>query len=152
VKERWGVLANHGIPGYHLVSLYGTLGPYGPCLGHSGLDTTTKLGTAFLADSPRRISLLCIRDHSSHVPHPHTLHLATAAAKRKLGVEHMKDWLYLIFLLSWALSIIGIQWVIGWRHLWRERNKWPWIILGLSIYFTLADSPSRNLSGSSTLH
>jgi lycopene cyclase domain-containing protein len=52
----------------------------------------------------------------------------------------MKHWLYLTFLLGWTLPIIGIQWVIGWRHLWRERNKWPWIILGLSIYFTLADS------------
>ena len=52
----------------------------------------------------------------------------------------MQHWLYLIFLLSCALPIIGMQWIVGWRHLWRERNTWPWVILGLSIYLTLADA------------
>ncbi len=52
----------------------------------------------------------------------------------------MKHWLYLVFLLGWSLPILGGQWFLGWRRLWRERFRWPWIVLGLAIYFTLADA------------
>ncbi|HZC06600.1 MAG TPA: lycopene cyclase domain-containing protein [Ktedonobacterales bacterium] len=49
-------------------------------------------------------------------------------------------WAYLPFLLVWALPVIGIQWALGGRYLWRERRVWPWVALGLCAYFTLADA------------
>jgi lycopene cyclase domain-containing protein len=49
-------------------------------------------------------------------------------------------WFYLPFLLVWALPVIALQWVVGWRYLWRERGFWPWIVLGLGTYFSLADA------------
>lgn len=49
-------------------------------------------------------------------------------------------WAYLPFLLVWALPVIAVQWLAGGRYLWRERGRWPWIVLGLTIYFTLADA------------
>lgn len=51
----------------------------------------------------------------------------------------MKHWLYLVFLLAWIL-ILACQWLIGWRKLWRERQVWPWVVLGLGVYLTLADA------------
>ena len=52
----------------------------------------------------------------------------------------MTHWSYLPFLLVWALPIILVQWLLGGRYLWRERGFWPWIVLGLCIYFSLADA------------
>ncbi len=52
----------------------------------------------------------------------------------------MKHWLYLVFLLAWALPILTGQWVLGWRQLWRERHTWPWVVLAFGVYFTLADA------------
>ncbi len=52
----------------------------------------------------------------------------------------MTHWPYLPFLLVWALPVIAIQWLAGGRYLWRERGLWPWIVLGLCIYFSLADA------------
>ena len=52
----------------------------------------------------------------------------------------MNHWTYLPFLLVWALPVILVQWLIGWRYLWRERGMWTWIALGLCIYFTIADA------------
>lgn len=52
----------------------------------------------------------------------------------------MTHWPYLPFLLVWALPIIVLQWVIGGRYLWRERRLWPWIVLALGVYFSLADA------------
>ncbi len=49
-------------------------------------------------------------------------------------------WAYLPFLLVWALPVLGAQWAVGWRYLWRERRRWPWVVLGLGAYFTLADA------------
>lgn len=49
-------------------------------------------------------------------------------------------WTYLPFLLVWALPVIAVQWLAGARYLWRERGRWPWIVLGLALYFTLADA------------
>lgn len=52
----------------------------------------------------------------------------------------MSHWDYLPFLLAWALPIIAIEWLIGGHHLWRERRVWLWVVLGLGVYFTLADA------------
>jgi lycopene cyclase domain-containing protein len=49
-------------------------------------------------------------------------------------------WSYLPFLLVWALPVIVVQWLVGGRYLWRERGVWPWIVLGLCIYFSLVDA------------
>lgn len=63
-----------------------------------------------------------------------TLMALVVAATAQVG------WAYLPFLLVWALPIIGIQWALGGRYLWRERRVWPWVALGLCAYFTLADA------------
>lgn len=55
-------------------------------------------------------------------------------------MSHLGHWPYLPFLLVWALPVIGVQWLAGGRYLWRERRLWPWIVLGLGAYFTLADA------------
>ena len=47
---------------------------------------------------------------------------------------------YLPFLLVWALPVLAVQWLAGGRYLWRERRRWPWIVLVLGVYFTLADA------------
>jgi lycopene beta-cyclase len=52
----------------------------------------------------------------------------------------MTHWPYLPFLLVWALPVIVVQWLAGGRYLWRERHFWPWIVLTLGIYFSLADA------------
>ena len=52
----------------------------------------------------------------------------------------MSDWLYLPFLLVWALPVIALQWLVGGRYLWRERRRWPWVVLALGTYLTLADA------------
>ncbi len=52
----------------------------------------------------------------------------------------MSHWTYLPFLLVWALPVIALQWLAGWRYLWRERRTWPWIVLGLGAYFSIADA------------
>lgn len=49
-------------------------------------------------------------------------------------------WAYLPFLLVWALPVLAVQWLVGARYLWRERGRWPWIVLGLGVYFTAADA------------
>jgi lycopene cyclase domain-containing protein len=49
----------------------------------------------------------------------------------------MKHWLYLAFLLIW-IGVIGLQWLIGWRKLWKERWAWLWVAIGLSVYFSFA--------------
>ncbi|HEY0753599.1 MAG TPA: lycopene cyclase domain-containing protein [Ktedonobacteraceae bacterium] len=51
----------------------------------------------------------------------------------------MKHWLYLAFLLVWLLILV-CQWLIGWRKLWHERFTWPWIVLGLGSYLSIADA------------
>jgi lycopene cyclase domain-containing protein len=51
----------------------------------------------------------------------------------------MSHWLYLCLLLPWVL-VLSLQWLIGWKKLWAERKRWPWIVVGGSIYFSLADS------------
>lgn len=51
----------------------------------------------------------------------------------------MKQWLYLVLLLTWIL-VIGLQWTIGWKKLWHERHRWSWPVLGLGAYFTFADA------------
>ena len=52
----------------------------------------------------------------------------------------MSHWPYLPFLLVWALPVIAIQWLAGGHYLWRERRRWPWIVLALALYFSLADA------------
>ena len=52
----------------------------------------------------------------------------------------MSDWQYLPFLLVWALPVIALQWLVGWRYLWRERRRWAWVVLALGAYLTLADA------------
>ncbi|MBF6589875.1 MAG: lycopene cyclase domain-containing protein [Ktedonobacterales bacterium] len=52
----------------------------------------------------------------------------------------MNHWPYLPFLLIWAPPVIVVQWLVGARYLWRERRRWPWIVLSLGAYFTLADA------------
>lgn len=56
----------------------------------------------------------------------------------------MSPWPYLPFLLIWALPVLAFQWIAGWRYLWRERRRWPWVVLALGIYFTLADAVAIN--------
>jgi putative membrane protein len=52
----------------------------------------------------------------------------------------MTHWPYLPFLLVWALPVLLVQWLVGARYLWRGRRSWPWLVLGLGAYFTLADA------------
>jgi lycopene cyclase domain-containing protein len=52
----------------------------------------------------------------------------------------MMHWLYLAFLLAWALPILGLQWLIGWRKLWSLRALWPWTVLIVGGYLSLADA------------
>ncbi|WP_069804621.1 lycopene cyclase domain-containing protein [Thermogemmatispora onikobensis] len=47
---------------------------------------------------------------------------------------------YLLFLLVWALPILALQWLLGWRKLWAWRRRWPWAVLLVGSYLTLADS------------
>src|SRR5579875_182844 len=47
---------------------------------------------------------------------------------------------YLLFLLAWAVPILGLQWLLGWRKLWAWRHRWPWAVLLVGSYLTLADS------------
>jgi len=47
---------------------------------------------------------------------------------------------YLPFLLVWALPVLALQWLAGARYLWRERRRWPWVVLALGAYLTLADA------------
>ena len=51
----------------------------------------------------------------------------------------MSHWPYLPFLLIWALPVLALQWIVGGVYLWRERDRWLWIVLGLCAYFSLAD-------------
>ena len=51
----------------------------------------------------------------------------------------MTHWLYLALLLIWA-GVIGLQWLIGWRILWRKRFTLLWTVVGLSAYLSLADA------------
>lgn len=51
----------------------------------------------------------------------------------------MSHWPYLPFLLIWALPVLSLQWLVGGVYLWRERARWPWVVLGLGAYFSLAD-------------
>ena len=51
----------------------------------------------------------------------------------------MNHWWYLALLFVWVL-VLGFQWLIGWKKLWQERQSWPWIVIGASIYFSLADA------------
>ncbi len=51
----------------------------------------------------------------------------------------MTHWLYLPFLLVWALPVLVLQWAVGGRYLWRERRRWPWVVLALGAYFSFAD-------------
>lgn len=52
----------------------------------------------------------------------------------------MSHWSYLPFLLVWALPIVAFEWLVGARSLWRERGVWPWIVLALTVWLTLADA------------
>lgn len=52
----------------------------------------------------------------------------------------MSHWSYLPFLLAWAAPIVAIEWLLGGRYLWRERRWWPWIVLGLGAYLSIADA------------
>lgn len=51
----------------------------------------------------------------------------------------MSHWSYLPFLLIWALPVLALQWVVGGVYLWRERRRWPWVVLSLGVYFSIAD-------------
>ncbi|HET9109655.1 MAG TPA: lycopene cyclase domain-containing protein [Ktedonobacterales bacterium] len=64
----------------------------------------------------------------------------TTLAAGALIASAQAGWSYLPFLLVWALPVIGIQWALGGRYLWRERRVWPWVALVLCAYFTLADA------------
>lgn len=55
-------------------------------------------------------------------------------------MSHGGHWAYLPFLLAWALPIVAVEWLAGARILWRERGVWPWIVLALTAWFTLADA------------
>lgn len=52
----------------------------------------------------------------------------------------MSHWPYLPFLLSWALPVLALQWLVGGVYLWRERRRWPWVVLGLGAYLSIADA------------
>lgn len=52
----------------------------------------------------------------------------------------MSHWSYLPFLLVWALPVVAVEWIAGGRHLWRERRVWPWIVLALTVWFSVADA------------
>jgi lycopene cyclase domain-containing protein len=52
----------------------------------------------------------------------------------------MTHWPYLPFLLVWALPVLALQWLAGGRYLWRARRLWPWVVLALGAYFSLADA------------
>jgi putative membrane protein len=49
-------------------------------------------------------------------------------------------WMYLPFLLVWALPIIILQWALGGRYLWRARSLWAPVSLMLCAWLTLADA------------
>lgn len=56
----------------------------------------------------------------------------------------MTHWPYLPFLLVWALPVLAIQWIAGGRYLWRERHTWPFVTLGLCLWFSVADAIAIN--------
>lgn len=47
---------------------------------------------------------------------------------------------YLLFELIWALPVIVLQWAVGWRYLLRTWRRWLPALVGLTIYFSLADA------------
>jgi lycopene cyclase domain-containing protein len=57
-----------------------------------------------------------------------------------LTVPAAGHWLYLLFLLAWALPILGLQWLVGWRKLWSTRHRWPLAVVIVGTYLTLSDA------------
>lgn len=56
------------------------------------------------------------------------------------GAHTLLTWAYLPFLLVWALPIIGVQWALGGRYLWRTRMVWAPVSLALAAWLSLADA------------
>lgn len=46
---------------------------------------------------------------------------------------------YLILELAWAVPVLTLQWIVGWRDLWRARRTWLVAVLLPSVYLSLAD-------------
>lgn len=47
---------------------------------------------------------------------------------------------YLVFEVAWAVPVLGIQWTVGWRPLWRRRALLLSIVLLTALYLSAADS------------
>ena len=56
------------------------------------------------------------------------------------GAHTAASWAYLPFLLIWALPVIGVQWALGGRYLWRARMVWAPVALALAAWLSLADA------------
>lgn len=46
---------------------------------------------------------------------------------------------YLLILLGWAVPVLGIQWIVAWRSLWRARKLLVVTTLLCGTFLSLAD-------------
>ena len=46
---------------------------------------------------------------------------------------------YIVLLCLWALPVLVLQWVFGWRNLWRARRAWLLATVLPALYLCLAD-------------
>ncbi|TMD61994.1 MAG: lycopene cyclase domain-containing protein [Chloroflexi bacterium] len=105
------------------------------------MDQQSDLGSALVGYSAGGISFLPVGGADGNYVDLRPVHKkGEQGEEESSGGEVMTHWLYLPFLLVWALPVIAVQWLAGWRYLWRERGFWPWIVLGLALYFSLADA------------
>jgi lycopene cyclase domain-containing protein len=47
---------------------------------------------------------------------------------------------YLLFELIWALPVLALQWVLGWRYLLGTWRLWVPALMALTLYLSLADA------------
>lgn len=52
---------------------------------------------------------------------------------------------YLALELGWALPPIILQWLVGWRYLWRQRRAWLLSTFVMTFYLALADSTALGI-------
>jgi len=58
---------------------------------------------------------------------------------------------YLVFEVTWALPVLVLQWVVGWKELWKERRALLAAVAIATFYLSVADGVAIS-QGIWTLH